>query len=434
MHDFFRALERPYLLEFLIVASLTLSFAMSVIEYAFGAYSWPRIESTYPERGELERLKEVLYQRDDILAIASFLTYLCVLAFSFFLSLEILLDELDFHAVWVVALAVFASSCAVFFVSNVLARTIGEKKAERIAIAVGPFFKLLARRTPLAVLPRLSGVAERLASGFSRTGEDAAAREELADDLVGLVSDRESEGHDLAVERGMIENIIELGEQDVSEVMTPRAHIEMISAETTLRKARQYAAEVGRSRIPIFQKTRDNIIGILYAKDLLKISDDDLGNPVTSLMRAPYFVPEMKKLRPLLNELRAKRIHIAIVLDEYGGTAGLITFEDIVVEIFGEMPDEYEQRKSEPCRLISDDVIIVDGLYRVDDLNEIFRVEIEKGDCETVGGFVMSALEMVPPPGTAFRRQNLNFTILESDERRVLKVKVERVENGQNGA
>jgi putative hemolysin len=226
-------------------------------------------------------------------------------------------------------------------------------------------------------------------------------------------------------ERRMIHGVIELHEKEVGEVMTPRTEMVCVPASATLEEARQTIVEEGHSRIPIFEESIDNLLGVLYAKDLLAI-DSEQPFDLRQIMRRVPFIPESKSILELLREFQNSKVHLAIVLDEYGGTAGLVTFEDILEQVVGEIEDEYEEPQPEPIQKISDDVIEVDGRVHVDQLNRELGIELPEDDAyETVGGFVFSTLGKIPEPGEEFAVDNLRIRVTDAEARRINRVRLQ---------
>jgi CBS domain containing-hemolysin-like protein len=233
-----------------------------------------------------------------------------------------------------------------------------------------------------------------------------------------------------AEEEQMINSIIELGERRLHEVMIPRIAIIALPASATLEEAIDKVVDEGHSRIPVYEDSIDEVVGILYAKDLLPILKSSAGPrpAVRSLLRPPVFVPESMTIDDLLHEFQRRKVHIAIVLDEYGGTAGLLTIEDLLEEIVGEIQDEYDTEEPMVVRL-SDDEARVDGRADVDDLAELFDTNLDLEDADeydTVGGLVYHRIGGVPSPGDQIDVDGLTLTVESTDGRRVGKVLVVR--------
>jgi CBS domain containing-hemolysin-like protein len=185
----------------------------------------------------------------------------------------------------------------------------------------------------------------------------------------------------------------------------------------------------GHTRVPVYEENIDNIVGLIYAKDLLtQIGKDPADFKVSEKIRDAYFVPETKPIRELLHEFQNQKLHIAVVLDEYGGTAGIVTLEDILEELVGEITDEYEKSAPKPVRKIDKDTFEVDARTYVDDLNDQFELNLpEEEDYDTVGGFVFSHLGSVPKTGETFDYKSLKFTIISADIRKIKRIRIEKL-------
>jgi len=258
--------------------------------------------------------------------------------------------------------------------------------------------------------------------------ETDATPNPIEEELRTVVHEGEREGVFEEDAREMIEGVIEFRDADVAEVMTPRTDMVGLPSTATLKEVCQAVLKAGHSRIPVFGKNRDEILGILYVKDLIAQIGRDGSKPfdLLQIMHPPYYVPETKKVHALLNELGRERGHMAIVLDEYGGTAGLVTLEDVIEEIVGEIADEYDRDEAEPFRILSDRVAEVDARVHIDELNAEMHLDLpEDEDFETLGGFVFGELGRIPQEGERFAYKNLVFTILEVDQRRINRLRVE---------
>ena len=228
-----------------------------------------------------------------------------------------------------------------------------------------------------------------------------------------------------AEEEQMIHAVIELGDRRIHEVMVPRIDIDAVDVETDFDDVVAKMIAAGHSRIPAYQESIDNVVGILYAKDLLGFLKTDGERPaLRELLRTPYFAPESMTVDDLLHELQRRKVHIAIVLDEFGGTAGLVTIEDLLEEIVGEIQDEYDVEEPLVVRL-SDHEARIDGRADIDDLVELYGLELDEGELEqfdTVGGLVFHRLGGVPHVGDVVSVDGLTLTVESIDGRRVGKV------------
>jgi len=206
--------------------------------------------------------------------------------------------------------------------------------------------------------------------------------------------------------------------------MTPRTDINAVPADAAYDEVRTAIIEKGHSRIPVFEGTIDHIIGVLYAKDLLRLDRPD-GFDVRRMMRKAPYVPETKTLDELLEEFRSTKVQIAIVLDEYGGTAGLVTIEDILEEIVGEIDDEYDQRPPPAMNRLDPDTVEVDARVHVSEINEELEIELpEEEDYETIGGFVFATLGKIPATGEEFEHHNVRFRVVAAEPRRINRLRI----------
>jgi putative hemolysin len=304
-----------------------------------------------------------------------------------------------------------------------------------IALASPERFALVLSR-PIDVIARLLGPVVTIMAGITRwvarsIGVDINQEAQISADELRLIVERGGEQGVLeAEEEQMINAVIELGERRVHEVMIPRVAIAALDSDATLEQAIDLVVEVGHSRIPVYHDSIDEIVGILYAKDLLPYLKTDAGPrpPLRKLLRPPVLVPESMTIDDLLHELQRRKVHIAVVLDEYGGTAGLVTIEDLLEEIVGEIQDEYDVEEPMVERL-SDHEARVDGRADVDEILELFDLDLELEDAEeydTVGGLMYHRIGGVPAPGDSIEVEGLRLTVETTDGRRVGKVLVTR--------
>src|SRR6266571_2511475 len=228
-----------------------------------------------------------------------------------------------------------------------------------------------------------------------------------------LVSVGEKEGVLEEEETEMIHSIFEFADTTVREVMIPRIDMVTLESDATVDQAVDLALQGGFSRIPVYEESIDNIIGVLYTKDMLKqLREDHNTLPVRDLVRPAYFVPETKKLDDLLREIRQKRTHMAIVVDEYGSVAGLVTIEDLVEEIVGDIQDEYD-REENLYERISDDEYIFDAKISIDEFNDVMGTELDDEDYETLGGLMYALLDKIPNVNDTITFEGLTFTVLQ---------------------
>ncbi len=231
-------------------------------------------------------------------------------------------------------------------------------------------------------------------------------------------------------ERDMIDSVIEFGDTIVREIMVPRVDMGCIEDTEALNEVVARAKKLGHSRIPVFHDDIDHIVGVLYVKDLLKYDlGESEGISLTRIVRPAYYTPESKKAGELLKELQHRRIHIAIVVDEYGGTAGLITLEDLIEEIVGDIRDEYDVEDESLIKVVNRTTVIADGVVHLDELAEEIGVKLESEDVETLGGYLMEAFGRIPSEGEKLERAGLEFTVESVEEQRIKRVRVVRLDD-----
>jgi len=247
-----------------------------------------------------------------------------------------------------------------------------------------------------------------------------------------LVNVGEEEGVLEEEETDMIHSIFEFADTTVREVMIPRIDMITLESDATVDEAVDLALQGGFSRIPVYEETIDNIIGVLFTKDMLKqLREGHNSLPIRELVRPPYFVPESKKLDDLLHEIRQKRTHMAIVVDEYGSVAGLVTIEDLVEEIVGDIQDEYD-REENLYEQVSQFEYIFNAKINLDEFNELMNTDLENEGYDTLGGFLLGQLDKIPVAGDTITFKNLTFTVLTTRGLRITKVKVEHPDTQEN--
>ncbi|HEY8819993.1 MAG TPA: hemolysin family protein [Dehalococcoidia bacterium] len=282
-----------------------------------------------------------------------------------------------------------------------------------------------------AMLIDLPGKALLRFARFRPNADDDDQDEEI----VRLVELEESQGRIEDDERQMIRAVIELEDTTAREIMVPRIDITAVGTGESMQDVAAIIAVHGYSRIPLYEGNIDNIVGVVYAKDVLARFAQGAGDvDIRTIARPPLFVPETKRVDELLSELRDRRIHMAVVVDEYGGTSGLLTIEDLVEEIVGEIEDEYDHAEPNVV-LTGEHDAVVDARQRVDILKELFDVEPDQGDFDTVGGFIIHQLGKIPSPGDTVAINGLSLKVLSVTGRRIRKVRITRMQSdtaGQN--
>ena len=223
----------------------------------------------------------------------------------------------------------------------------------------------------------------------------------------------------------MIRGIVELSETTVKEIMVPRIDVISLALNTPIKELLLKVFECGHSRVPVYKDTVDNVVGILYAKDLLKflIKKEDDEIKLEEIIRTPYFVPESKKLNSLLKEFKKRKVHIAVVVDEYGGTSGIACMEDIIEEIVGDIQDEFDN-ETEEIMEIGEKVYLCDARVDIEDLNKRLEIKLPFEDYETLGGFVFDIFGKIPVKFEKVQYKNIDFIIQDMEGHKIIKIKV----------
>jgi magnesium and cobalt exporter, CNNM family len=321
-------------------------------------------------------------------------------------------------------LLVFVAVFILLF-EHVLPMLIVRKNTEKILEALLPPFDVAAR-----FLHPLTGMLVRLIveNRRERPGQPPvpATEEEPGEVAHAYLEAGEEQGLIERDERRLLQSIVDFGDTLVREVMTPRPDIVAIPVTATLDELRALFREQEYSRVPVFKDNLDNILGIVFVKDLIHSSADAASaQPVATLVRQVAFVPETKRVPELLKEFQRKRVQMAIVVDEYGGTAGLVTLEDLLEEIVGEIRDEYDV-ETEPVIDEGNGSWVFSAKVNIEEVRERLDVEIEANGFETVGGYVLSRVGRVPSVGEMFELDGLHVEVLEAERRRIHKVRFRR--------
>ena len=294
-----------------------------------------------------------------------------------------------------------------------------------LPLSIAPMRLLLLVISPLTALVLLSS------RSISRLfGSESLANLVTEEEIVTLVHQGHSGGIIEEEEKDMIVSVLQLGESTARELMTPRIDIVALPVSTGIMDAISAFVESGFSRIPVYEQAIDNVIGLLYAKDILAVlkNRDDLESvAIRDLLRPAYTVPETKGADALLKELKAKNVHLAIVVDEYGGTSGLVTIENLIEEIIGDIRDEYDIREEEDYTESGDGSYVIEGSMDLDDLNALLDCAIDTGAADTLGGYIYLALGRVPEVNETIQTDILRMTVLSIDGHRIRKVRVRKI-------
>jgi len=276
----------------------------------------------------------------------------------------------------------------------------------------------------LSPLVRFAVVLSNLLSipmgGQKRESASLVTEEEIKT----MVDAGEEEGLIHEDEKEMILSVLDFGDTVARQVMVPRIDMTALDVNTPFDEALDMIVSAGHSRVPVYRGTVDEIIGILYAKDMLKMLRDGKKPPLEQMLRQVLFTPESKRVSELLQELQKTRVHVSIVVDEYGGTAGLVTIEDILEEIVGEIQDEFDAEEPESVPLPNGAGYILDAGMNLEDTSELLKIELPRDESDTLGGFIYDQLGKVPEVGERVNWSDINFEVLSVSDRRILKIKV----------
>jgi CBS domain containing-hemolysin-like protein len=411
-----------------LLAGWTLFFSVNAL--ALRIFSHVKLQEAFKAANKKEDLADRLVADAENLFLTCSLYRLilnmCILLLlvSLFAALsQTRLTISDYTLIFVIAAAVFlVFSLAI---PHAWAKYAGEKVLSR-TYGLLKFFAVTAAPA-LYVRQLIDGLVRRLAGVVTTTPQQQ--QEEKQEEFLEGLEQQRIEGVVDKEEQEMIENVLKLSETTADQIMTPRTDIVAVEVNSDLQRVVQTITTAGHTRVPIYEENIDNIVGLVYAKDLLaEIGKSPATFKLRDKMRQAYFVPETKPLRVLLHEFQNQKQHIAIVLDEYGGTAGIVTLEDILEELVGEIADEYDTGPAEPIRHIDQSTIDVDARTPIDDVNDEFELELpEEEDYDTIGGFVFSRLGYIPKTGESFDYGNLKFTIASAETRRIKRIRIQKI-------
>jgi len=408
--------------DWLLVAAIVVLFLISGVlamsETAFTRMSRVRALALEEEgRSRATRLARLLERPERTLNSLLLVILVCQLVSANLIGvlLEQNLGTIGFVVGIVVEIAVFF----VFF--EVVPKTFAIQHTDRAALLVAPILSFLTNFAPLRLLSRaLIGLANVVLPGRGLKEGPFVSEEEIRQ-MADVAADEEAIERD---ERKLIHSIFEFGDMVVREAMTPRTDMVAIDAEASIEDGITAAIAAGFSRLPAYEESTDNIVGLLFLKDLVALARASKRNdPVRSALREAVFVPEQKRVAELLREMQTKQFHMAIVIDEYGGTSGLVTLEDLLEEIVGDIADEYDIEEP-TVEHLPDGALRVPGGTSIDDVSDELGVELPDTEWDTVGGLVFNLLGHVPEEGECVRFQGLEFRTERVKGRRIVSVHI----------
>jgi magnesium and cobalt exporter, CNNM family len=322
-------------------------------------------------------------------------------------------------AEWLVSLLL---SIVVLVLCEITPKTLALQRAEKVALREARLVvgATLLLRPVVFVLTAITRLILRMIGDKAHVRGPFVTEEELK----LLVTVGEEEGVIEEEEREMIHGIFEMGDMLVRELMVPRTDLVAIEANEPVEKAVDLVTKHGHTRIPVYDGNLDHIVGVLYAKDLLRAVVRGEQKTLRDIARKPYFTPESNKVQDVLRDLRKNRVHMAIVVDEYGGTAGAVTIEDIIEEIVGPIQDEYDIGEEDEIQFISPNEVVLDGRVSVDDVNELLKLEIAGDDYDTIGGYVQNQLGAAPKVGTTLKLGSADLRVEAVQGTRIRKVRI----------
>lgn len=340
------------------------------------------------------------------------------------------LSNLNLNPGWSIPISTIISTFLILIFAEVTPKSYAFQRAEKVALFTAKPLDFIHKVfSPIAIaMTTIANLILKL-FGLKLVNPEPFVTEE---EIKTLVDIGEEEGIIEEEEREIIEGVFEFSETLAREVMVPRVDIVALDVNSTFEEAIDTITMSGHSRIPVYEETIDNIVGIIYAKDLLKYFGIKTPPPLSSIMRAPYYVPETKPIDELFREMRSQKIHMAIIIDEYGGTAGLVTIEDILEELVGEIMDEYDINEESMVREISPDEIIVDGRMNLEELNEMLGVELPAEETDTIAGFVYDHISHIPKPGEEFEYDGVLIKVEEVRGRRITKLRIKRIQREED--
>lgn len=413
-----------------LLCLIGLNLYISTLAYTLRIFSRSRLTDELGDEARAERVLAWLDKREQELQVTFSFARLCSNVSVLFATIAVLgapVVGTDWMSMLLPASVAIALLLVCHIgVSHALAVHSGEVILARTMPVVSALAYLLWPFSTLAMA--IDFIVRRLLGKGHRSEEEESERAE--EEILDAVSEGMAIGAVDEEQQEMIEAIFNLHDTSVSAIMTPRTDIDAIEASADFETVRKLAVEAGHSRMPVIEESIDEIIGVLYVKDLLRLEASE-GFTARSLIRNVPYVPETKTIDALLREFRQTKVHIAIVLDEYGGTAGLVTIEDILEELVGEIDDEYDESTPEPIQRVDADTLEVDARVPVREINEEFDVDEdqgipEDGDYETIGGFVFTQLGKIPQAGETVDHADMHIVVISAEERKINRLRISR--------
>ena len=389
-----------------------------------------RIVPRLPESARRERIEALLAGADHLAGSAGILALAAAVVF----TLTLLAHVADGEPVGLRALCVSGAVAlpALLVFAEALPAALALRYGDALLARTLPAFHLL--QLPIAGLVRLFDVLRRALLRVAGSSQDPHSARAIVEGLREVIEENAISGALDETEKEIIGNVMEARDVNVAAIMTPRTEIRALEVGDGLSGAAQRVAESGHSRVPVYEGSLDRIVGVVTARDVLNVAAEDglETEKLRSILRPAWFVPETKPVSELLTEFKREKLKLAVVLDEYGGTAGIVTLGDVVQQLVGDIQDEFDEAPAQPVRRLPDGSAEVDASLNVKEVNERLELALPEDEhYETLAGYVLSELGHFPRRGERFRAAECEFTVLEASDRRVLKLLV-RAERGAN--
>ena len=382
----------------------------SLFHLSLGSFSKISISRFLEDEEKKYRLK-ILDIYDEIKIAVEFMRILFIIAFLIYLY--VIFPRLMFWPLWL-----FLISLVIYFIFfDLFPRLLTSLRRKKILDLFLPSYRLAYFiASPLLLIKKIKPSDE----------EKDELRETSDEEIQAFIDEAKEEGIIEKEEGVLLKSVVEFGDTVVREIMTPRVDIACIPKDSTIQRLRNLVIQVKHSRIPVYKDRIDNIEGIVIAKDLLEYADDKLkNNPIEPLVRPVYFVPESMKVAELLKEFQKRKQKLAVVVDEHGGVSGLVTMEDLVEEIVGEIRDEYDMDKARIVEKGPFDYV-VSGDAEVEEIEELFDLEFAEENYITVGGLITHHLGRLPEQGEQLQIKDLSLEVLEVDQKRIKKLRIKK--------
>lgn len=407
----------------------SLSGLFAMLRAALSYARVPRVLALIGSEPRRARMERLLARTDGLITSAAILKIACDLLF-----LTMLLAWLGAGGSvlrWSRVLGALLVAVPVLLLgTETLPTALARRHGDSFLALALPLFHWL--QLPLRAVVAALEASRRAILRIMGVPEESASARQIVEDLREVVQDSGRRRDLDETERELIENVMEIRDVDVAAIMTPRTEIDGVEIGEGLQGVVRQAAEKGRSRIPVYEGSLDSIVGYVPAHALVQIlarGEVETAN-LRDHLRPVYFVPETKRISELLVEFRRERQKLAIVLDEYGGTAGLVTMGDVLEEVVGEIQDEFGAESPEPFQLVEPGVALIDASLHVSEVNELFGLAIPEGeDYQTLAGFTLSELGHFPKRGESFVRDDVDYEVVEATDRRVVRVRVKKPEH-----